>query len=43
VFQRTRYSACFAKHPCLNFMALELHRQLYLCACKLGKVNIVAF
>lgn len=36
VFQRTTHTACFAAQARLNFMALELHRQLYLCACNKG-------
>ena len=36
VFQRTTHTACFAAQACLKFMALELHRQLYLCACNKG-------
>ena len=43
VFQRTSPAACFATGPRLNFMALELHRQLYLCACNKGQGRYCRF
>ena len=43
VFQRTTKAACFATPARLNFMALELHRQLYLCACNKGQGKYCRF